>query len=252
VEYYAINKDKESNLKSKKENNKENKDDNYKYPRVICLIGIIIAVIIISLFYKYSPMKSLENNSGISYLINYTYSSMLPFNHDIKFTDSSCLATMISIFPIGLIIAIIYIYKIEDKHIEFLIPTAIISIIELILILSNKITWLIPNYIFTIGFALLQIYMLIYIFSNITERLLSLKTASYIAIFLGIIVLIVPFPKVIGPILSRMLPYSIFVLESYMLLNYTDKRFWRLTSWIITFITLFESIAYLVSNYILL
>jgi len=95
-------------------------------------------------------------------------------------------------------------------------------------------------------------FLHIYIFSNITERLLSLKTASYIAIFLGIIVLIVPFPKVIGPILSRMLPYSIFVLESYMLLNYTDKRFWRLTSWIITFITLFESIAYLVSNYILL
>ncbi len=170
---------------------------------------------------------------------------MLPFDKEIKFENSKCLATMISIFPIGLMISVYYIFRYENKHTEFLMPSILVSIIELIILISNKISWFIPNYILALGFALLQIYMIIYIFANIEEKLFSLKKASYISILGIIFILLVPFPNKIFSINSRIIPYCIFIVESIILLNYTDKRFCRLGSWLFTVICLFEFIGYI-------
>jgi hypothetical protein len=231
------------------ENSQNNKNINKK-ALIIAVFGTLLAIIIFCFFYRYSKIEAFENKSGASYLMNYTYSVMTPFNKSIKFEDSRALATMISIFPIGLIIAIYYIFKVEDKHGEFLIPTIIVSILELIVLLSNKLNWFIPNYIIALGFAILQIYMIVYIFANIEERLFSLTKSAYISLLGIILILLMPFPTEFSNVRSRTLPYIMFIIESYLLLNYTDKRFWRLTSWLMTIICLFESIGYLVVNVI--
>jgi hypothetical protein len=245
-----VKKDLKKSQKDKAEKEEEkNKLD--KKNLIIMIVLIIIGIIITAFFYQYEKIESLENKIGSCYLMNYTYSVMMPFNKNIKFENASCLATMISIFPIGLFIAIWYIFKIEDKHSEFLIPTIIVSILELIILLSNKFVGVIPNYIFSLGFAVLQIYMIVYIFANIEEKLFTLKQASYISLLGIIVILLLPFPNAISTVRDRALPYIMFVIESFMLLNYADKRFWRLSSWIMTIICLFESISYLVVNCVL-
>lgn len=220
-----------------------------KLDLIILGVGMLLAIILIAIFYNYAPMQSLENRAGTSYLMNYTYSVMTPFNKDIKFENSSCLATMISVFPIVLIISIVYIFKYEDKHTEFFMPTLLISLILLVLLVMGKISWLVPNYIMSISVALIQIYMMIYIFANAQERIASLTRAAYVSLAGIIFILLLPFPETISSIKGRELPYLIFVLESYIVLNYTDKRFWRVASWIFPFITLFETIGYLIVNF---
>ena len=219
---------------------KENKIDKGIW--CVTLIGTVIAIIIVLCFYNYKNVDSIETKNGACYIMNYTYSVMTPFNKNIKFDDSRALATFTSVFPVGLFIAICYIFKNDEKHSEFLMPTVIVSIIEILLLLSNKIYFGVPNYILSIGFALLQIYMIVYIFANIEEKLFDLKKSSYIAILGVIVVLLMPFPAPISNINNRVIPYAIFVTECFMLLNYTDKRFWRLASWLFTLICVFESV----------
>ena len=134
---------------------------------IFSCILIIISLAIGAIFYKYNPIKNLESKPGINYIFDYTYSSIKIFYQDIKYENNSCLSTFISIFPIGLFIFIYYVFKDETEHLEFIIPTCIISILELIIIVSNFKIEFLPNYISLIGFNLLQIYMIIYTFSRI-------------------------------------------------------------------------------------
>jgi hypothetical protein len=233
-----------------KEENKEElqKEDSWKKNWIVCLILTVIVIVLFG--NNYNPIKSLENENGASYLMNYTYSAMLPFNKEIKFSDVSCLATMISIFPAGLFIAIYYIFKVENKHLEFFAPTIIISIIEIMILIINKTAFIVPNYILSIGFSVLQIYIVVYIFSNVKEKLFDLKKSTYIAISGVVVLLMMPFPREISDIVKRDIPYMIFVTESVMVLNYTDRRFWKLASWIFTVLTLFESIGFLIVNFV--
>lgn len=240
---------KKSKKKIEKENKEElQKEDSWKKNWIVCLILTVIVIVLFG--NNYNPIKSLENENGASYLMNYTYSAMLPFNKEIKFSDVSCLATMISIFPAGLFIAIYYIFKVENKHLEFFAPTIIISIIEIMILIINKTAFIVPNYILSIGFSVLQIYIVVYIFSNVKEKLFDLKKSTYIAISGVVVLLMMPFPREISDIVKRDIPYMIFVTESVMVLNYTDRRFWKLASWIFTVLTLFESIGFLIVNFV--
>ena len=251
LEFFIQKKESERNLEkvsNKKEvSEKTDIKDNFKIDKkfiLIAILGSIIVLIISSFFYRYEKLESFENRNGVGYLFNYTYSVMTPFNKDIKFEDSRALACLISIFPVALIIAVTYIFKYEDgKHTEFLMPTVIVTCFYVIFMVSNKITLLgIPNYILGIGLALLQIYMIVYIFSRIEERLFDLKKASYLSIIIGLLILIMPFPKAISSIRNRVNPYAIFITECFIILNYSDKRFWRLASWVFSVICVFESV----------
>lgn len=215
-------------------------EPKYKW---ILIIEIMVALIIGAVFYDYNPVKSLENKSGLNYLSSYTYDSFIVFNRNIKYEDYSCLATFISVFPIGLFIGIWYIFKEENKHLSFIVPTVIVSIIELILIVSNIAIEFLPNYLIVLGFNLLQIYMIIYIFSRVEVKLFSLVKSAYIALIFSAVFLFMPKPLELSTIISD-IAYMIFVLEAYLLLNYSDRRIWRLASWVFTLICLFEFIGY--------
>jgi hypothetical protein len=175
---------------------------------------------------------------------------MMPFNSEIKFEDSTALATMISVFPVGLLIAVIYSFKKEDKHTKYLMLSSIVSVIEIILLITDKLSFVLPNYILAIGFALLQIYMIIYIMANIKERIFTMIQAAYVSLLGIIVIMIVPFPSAISEIKKIVIPYMIFVLESFIMLNYTDKRFWKLASWVFTIICLFETIGCMIVKFL--
>lgn len=229
--------------KSNKEKN-DNKKINNKVIILFCILLLISSVIGV-VFYKYNPIKKLEDKSGINYIFDYTYGSIKIFNQEIKYENNSCLSTFISIFPIGLFIIIYYIFKDETKHMDFIIPTCIISILELIIIFSNIKIFFLPNYIFILGFNLLQIYMIIYIFSRINEKMFSLTKSAYISLIGLVILLFFPIPNGLNKSLIE-LSYIIFVIESYILLNYSDRRFWRLASWFFTIICFIEFFGYII------
>ena len=212
------------------------------------ILGILIAIILGTIFYEYAPIKTLEKHSGINYLTSYTYDSFLVFDRNIKYEYTSCLVTFISVFPIGIIIGIWYIFKEENKHLNFIIPTVIVSILELILIVSNKSIAFLPNYIIILGFNLLQIFMVIYAFSRIEEKMFGLVKSIYVTLICLVVLMFMPIPASLNKTILD-LSYIIFVLEAYIILNYSDRRFWKLASWVFTVICLFEFIGYLIVKF---
>ena len=127
-------------------------------------------------------------------------------------------------------------------------PSVLVSILELILLVSNKEISFLPNYILVLGFNLLQVYMIVYIFSRIEERLFSLTKSAYIALMGLVLFMFMPVPSGLSRIVLDA-SYIIFVLEAYILLNYSDKRFWRLASWVFTVICFVEFVGYLIVNF---
>ena len=227
-------------LKKKGKNKEENIEQKDIKFTIFLSLGILISIILGIIFYKYNPVKSLVNLRGINYLTNYTY--------DIFVTDKPYFHTFISIFPFGLLIGIYYIFKEENKHFSFFSLTTLVSIIELIILLFNVNFSFLPNYIFALGFHLLQIFMIVYIFSNLEERFFNLIKSAYITLIVLVIAALMPKPKMNSMLVD--VSYILFVFESYILLNYSDRRFWRLGSWVFTLICISESIGYLIVNFL--
>lgn len=227
--------------KVKKKN--ENVEVNNKNKGVIItlIIGIIISLILGIVFYKYNPIKVKINENGINYLTNYTY-NFFTFN-------KKNLSAFNSIFPIALFIGVYYIFKDETKHSAFMIPTILVSIIELFFLVSKANLSFIPNCIFSLGFDLLQIFMVVYIFSRIEEKYFGLVKSSYISLIGLVFLLFMPVAKGINNA-GIEVSYIIFVLESYLLLNYQDIRFKKLASFVFTLICLGEFIGYSIVNFL--
>lgn len=229
-----------------KNTNKSDSEKFKKSEKVLLIIGLLISVIISVFFYDYLPINSLEKKEGINYLISYTYDSFIVFNRNIKYENYSCLATFISVFPVGLLIGIVIIFKEKVEHYKFIVPSVIISILELIFVLSNISLYFFPNYIMMLGFNLLQIYMIVYIFSRIDEKFFGLTKSAYIVLIMLVLLIFMPVPSSLKKGVYLDCLYILFVLENYIVLNYSDKRFWRLASWVFTIICAFEFIGYLI------
>lgn len=236
---------KEQNNNLKKINKKEKEDKevnkNRKKIIIISIVSIFISVILGLIFNKFDYIKDIYNKTGVNYLTNYVY--------DIFVVDKTYLHTFISVFPVSLIIGIYYIFKEDNKHFKFFCLSVIVSVFQLIILLSNIKIEVLPNYIFALGFNLLQIYMLVYIFSNLEEKFFNLIKSAYIALILLVFFMFMPIPKEINSMLIELF-YMIFVLETYIVLNYSDKRFWRLASWIFTLICVLQSIAFLIVKFV--
>ena len=100
LKFRKDNQEQEENLKKIKKQVKEEQIGKLSHKGVVLtlIIGTVIAIVLGTIFYQYHPIKALEHQNGMNYLTSYTYSLFLPFNENIKYVDSSCLATFISIF----------------------------------------------------------------------------------------------------------------------------------------------------------
>lgn len=215
---------KESNKKNKKNKKTEEienevKETSYKNVWICALVLIILAIIISCVFYKNVPLES-------------AYQSIM------------------WVFPIGLFIEIALFYKLDGKYSEFILPTMLASIVFVIIVLSNKLDGIIPNYFMMIGFSILQIYIIAYIFSNVDYKLFKMVRASYLAVLIPIIVYILPIPNKVLIFKGKDVAYVLAVTQSAMILNYTDRRFWRLMSWTITVTMAIEFVGTLIVNFV--
>lgn len=207
------------------------------------VISIIIAAIVSIFFYKYIVMSSKENGSIIYYLTSYFYSYILPFNKEIKFVTHGALTCMISVFPMPLVIALIYMYK-NEKHMEFLLPMAVISMVQIMgaAFVSN----LVPPYIMAISIALAQIYIMIYFFANVKEKIFGMKTAAYATLAYLVLVAIINVPKEISNRLMLSCMALGTTLECFLLSKYDDVRMQKIAPVVYGIITLVGFIGTLV------
>lgn len=217
---------------------------------VLTICAVILAVVLCIFAYEFKPIEALENENGLVYLMSYVYSPMVPFNNEIKFVDSNAITNIFSIFPVVLIFAIYYVYKYEN-HMDFFGPAIISSILGIITIVSGRFILkdLAPNYIIAFGIELLQLYMMLYIFSNIEEKIGNLIKSAYISLITILFVFIVKFPECISDLNQKYIPTIIIVMESFILINFSDKRFIKLASVLFPIIVLFESIGRLIVNF---
>lgn len=219
---------------------------NYKFKKtdLICLaVCLALISIFVGRFYilskneiniilntSYPGNRVSTGGKGIQYLFSYAYSFFLPF---MQTEDNMLYASMLSFFPVPLIMGMIYVYK-KEKNYDFLMPLMIVSVLESIWCISGlpsflaKITLLqfVPVERCAVAVALASIYMYIYIISNIDEKFISLSNTMKITIALLIVFFCISRPYPLENSKGYMYLFSaIMAMAFFMCLNCTDKRY---------------------------
>ena len=207
------------------------------------ILTIIVSVTISMFFYKYSVMNRNENGQIIYYLTSYFYSYILPFNKEIKFVTHEALTCMISVFPMPLVIALLYMYK-NEKHSEFILPIVFVTIAQIVG--AVWISKIVPPYIMAISVALAQIYIMIYFFANVKEKVFSLKTAIYITLGYLVFVALMTVPKAVSTRLMLFFMGIGTTLECFAVCKYEDMRYQKIAPIVYGIFTLIGFIAYIV------
>lgn len=185
------------------------------------------------------PGKRFElGGAGISALFSYVYSFLFPYTS--KVSNPCELSGMISIFPIPMLVAIIYMIRNKEskKHFSFLIPALIIGIFLSIwcLMPTNefiaKVTfmYMVPGTRAVVPLGLLQILIMIYIMGNITEKDKIINNTSIAKIFaavLSVIILSIAIrtdtENVLGNLKAYICGLALFI-EIYSLLTINNKN----------------------------
>lgn len=149
------------------------------------------------------------------------------------------------VFPIGVVIGIFSIFKEDVEHLKFFAPTVIISFLLLILSFWNLPIPSIVKDILILVFNLLQVVMILYTFSKVKEKYFNLKTASFVPIIGLAILMLIPIKSSL--IILQRIYFMIFVLKAYIVLNYSDRRFLRLGSWVFTLVCILELVEVIVN-----
>lgn len=185
------------------------------------------------------PGKRFElGGAGVSALFSYVYSFFFPYTS--KVSNPCELSGMISIFPIPMLVAIIYMIRNKEskKHFSFLIPALIIGIFLSIwcLMPTNefiaKVTfmYMVPGTRAVVPLGLLQILIMIYIMGNITEKDKIINNASIAKIFatvLSVIILSIAIrtdtENVLGNLKAYICGLALFI-QIYSLLTINNKN----------------------------
>ena len=217
----------------------------YKFEKIdiVCFLGILLLIGVFgSIFYSSSKdaIQSILNSSypgarnetggnGLSYLFSYLYSFMLPFISNINTVEY---ASFLSVFPVPMIIAMIYIYK-EEKHAEFIFPLLVVLVLETIWCLSGipstlaKITMLnlVPVERCAVSIGLGSIYLYVFMLDKIDKKIMKQTASMYITLGVLAFLALIPLPKGLG---SRKYLLTFVIIESvlaFLLLNIGDKKY---------------------------
>ena len=155
----------------------------------------------------------------------------------------------ITIFPVPILISLIYMYK-KEKDFEFLFPISLVLVIE-VMAASVGITGILGN---ITGFALvskdiaallvslMNIYLIIYIISNLKDRAVSFNASVYISLAIIVIYYFIGKPVELS---SRNIYYffvMVMVVPSLLLMNYVDKRYKKVFCFLAILLTIMSSI----------
>lgn len=223
----------------------KNKGKLNKKNVILLSLASVISTIVSIIFYNYNVMNANENGQIIYYLTSYFYSYILPFNEEIKFVTHGALTCMISVFPMPLIIALVYMYK-NEKHMEYILPLVVVGLLQIIVSIMFKVSSIIPTYIMAISVSLVQIYLMIYFFSNVKEEIFSLKGAATATLIYLVFVAIMTVPKAVSSRLMLSLMALGTTLESFLFCKYEYFKIQKIAPVIYGIITLIGFIGMLV------
>lgn len=216
---------------------------------------LTIAVFIITRCYYLSyanDILDLDNEkNGILHLFSYGYSMFLPFT-DVG--ENALYSSFLSIFPLSLILAMIYVYK-KEKHLDFLMPMILVIVMQSIFCMIRipileffyiNINMYLDYVAGAIGLSC--IYLYIYMFANIDENIFKLADSAKISIALLIFYFLVPRPEVF---MSKGYMYAIsavITLLYFMFINFADKRYQKVLLVILVLWSLISTVPVLFVN----
>lgn len=228
------------NFKNYKENNYNKKID------IICLVCLLIAVIVVcGIFYftsrdaitaiintSYPGARDETGGHGIKYLFSYLYSFMLPFRQDFDVME---FASFMSFFPVPLIMGLVYLYK-KEKHGEFILPLLVAIVLETVWCMSGmpailaKFTMLnvVPVERCAVAVGLASIYLYIYMFANVEEKIFKQTHSGYIVLAILIALFFIDVPTVLNTKGNLYIFVMIEALGGFLLLNIGDKNYQKL------------------------
>lgn len=235
----------------------------YKFEKIdlICFLGIILIIALVGIcFYltnkeailailnsSYPGKRDLENGGkGIKYLFSYLYSFMLPYAQNF---DTKEVASFLSFFPIPLILGMVYLYK-NEKNSEFLLPMLIVIVLEVVWCMSglptivSKITLLnkVPIERCAVAIELGSIYLYMYMFANIKEKVLKQTHALYIILAILALLFFIPLPDKLNTRGNLYIFAMIEALCGFSLLNIGDKNYEKIFLFCAVVITLISGI----------
>lgn len=208
------------------------------------LIIIVVCITIISIFFiKHVSSTStleiirntqytgntIESGGGFKYLFSYLFNFLMPYTD----TGNNLLyASILSVFPLPLIFGLVYLYK-KGKHAEFLLPLVIVTVVEIIVCISglpgflNKITLFrfVSASKCAVSVALANLYMLLYIISNIDEEVFKFKNTIRISLIVMCLPIFMGFPIAFAAKGYLYLFCCTLCLLSFLFLNYTDPKY---------------------------
>lgn len=190
------------------------------------------------------PPEKTETN-GLIHLVSYGYSMFLPF---VDTGKNIVYSSFLSIFPLSLILAIVYVYK-NEKHLEFLLPMILVIVIESIWcmtgleILGNilKFSGLYME-VCAAAVSLACVYLYIYMIANIEENIFSMRTSVKVVLGLLVLYFLIPRPDVFMTKGYMYVLAMLITLLYFLFINFADKRYQKvllivLTIWsVISFI----------------
>ena len=218
---------------------------------VFITIGIVAFIAIVSILVEvntglFSQARDICKNNrignGLTYNFSYIYNFLLPY----KDTGmNSNLASMISVFPVPVILALVYLYK-KEKHEEFLFPMICVITIEFVWSMIS-----LPNIIgnitglslvsikdATLGVALANVYMFLYMYSNVEEQAVSFTAAIRLTLLILVMNFFVRLPNAYSDKIYNYIFAIVLTLESFLMLCYTDKKYKKVSLWVMGLLTI--------------
>lgn len=213
------------------------------------IIGILtifvstIGAIIAGFNVKFPVIESTNfYRNGISYLFNYLYNVLLPFNN---IEAKEVLGSFLSIFPMPMLVSLYYLFS-KEKHAEFLLPITIVTVLETMYCTSgfpeflNRITLFSKSNILSsapaVNFA--NLLIIFYFLGNIKEKIIKFKNTIRISLVVVCILIFIERPIAF---ISNSYLY-LFVAElcllSFLFLNYDDKKYRNVFLFFLILITL--------------
>lgn len=219
--------------------------------RAIPCILVVLFCGIVSMYVdgSYTIVPEGTESNGLMHLFSYGYSIFLPF---VDTGKNIVYSSFLSLFPLSLILAMVYVYK-KEKHLEFLFPMIIAIVIESIwcmlqLEILDKILGFSKAYYIeaaTTAVSLGCVYLYMYMIANIDENIFSMKTSIRMVLALLVLYFFIPRPSVFMTKGYMYILAMLITLLYFLFINFADKRYQKvllvvLTIWsLISFIPAF-------------
>lgn len=206
---------------------------------ILSIIGMVVAGVY---FNNNNVEYSDINMKGISIFFSYLYNFLLPFN---RFDGQELFASVVSVFPLPMFIALYYLYK-KEKHMEFLLPTTTVTVLETVFCISgfpeivSKITFF-SEVISLRAIASVQIsnlFIMFYFLANVDEELFKMKSAMRITIVCACILVFIKLPVIYSAKIFIYLFAAEISLLSFLFLNFNEKKYQKVLLFFLVLITL--------------